>query len=331
MKAKSWLDYVWLDGISPQTLKSKIKVIDTASINKPRVWNFDGSSTNQAQTESSELILKPIRSFKNPFIKDSFILLNEVTNMDGTPHSTNKRRELVEILKPYNHDDFKVGIEQEYFILDPNDSPPNTREKRGLSYCGVGHNNTFGRDIAEEHADLCLKAGISISGINAEVSYSQWEYQVGMVDILDGCDQLWISRYILEKLAEKRGLVVIWHPKPFQGINGSGMHVNISSKQLREDMENKRSLAISYCEKLGKNIQEHIDVYGEFNELRLTGGFETCSINEFKWGIGDRTASIRIPSSIDDKTTPGYIEDRRPASNANPYEVMRVLVKTLSS
>ena len=94
-------------------------------------------------------------------------------------------------------------------------------------------------------------------------------------------------------------------------------------------MKNKKKLVIEACEKLGQKVEEHIAVYGPNNADRLTGANETCSINEFRYGIGDRTASIRIPSSIEDKTTPGYLEDRRPASNGDPYEIVTRMIKTI--
>ena len=64
------------------------------------------------------------------------------------------------------------------------------------------------------------------------------------------------------------------------------------------------------------------------NELRLTGKHETCSIDEFKIGVRDRGCSVRIPLSVyNDKC--GYFEDRRPASNANPYEVTAFIMESL--
>ena len=92
---------------------------------------------------------------------------------------------------------------------------------------------------------------------------------------------------------------------------------------------NKKKLVIAACEKLATKIEEHIAVYGPNNEHRLTGANETCSIKEYRYGIGDRTASIRIPSSIEDSTTPGYLEDRRPASNGDPYEIIDRIVQTI--
>lgn len=333
-----FLEYIWLDGNSPQQLRSKTKIVEVKNEDKIKLsnWNFDGSSTNQAETSNSELILKPVNKFKNPFIENGFLVMCEVYHTDGSRHITNNRSTLVHTVNQFDQKTL-YGFEQEYIIYDNKTSKPlgwpvdGFPRPQGDYYCGVGANNVVGRDFVEEHTNLCLKAGLKISGINAEVMLGQWEYQIGPVEALDGSDQLWISRWILNRLSEKYGFRIELDPKPYIGNewNGSGMHVNFSTEEMREDLGNKYELVEEACQKLSQNITSHIEVYGKNNHNRLTGMNETCSINEFRWGVGDRTASIRIPYSIEDKTTPGYLEDRRPASNADPYEVCNVLIKTI--
>ena len=352
------LEYVFLDGNKPQHLRSKTKIVEreisTAFQSEESItpftifkswkenpetlpiWSFDGSSTNQAETSKSELILKPVNIFIDPFKTNGFIVVAEVMNIDMTPHSSNKRDKMVETLNKFD-DETMWGLEQEYFIYDTKTNKPLGWPKEGFPapqgpyYCAVGGNNVSGRDFVEEHAQLCEIANLQISGINAEVALGQWEYQIGPVYAKEGSDQLWVSRYILERLSEKYGYYIVLEPKPYHGQewNGSGMHMNFSTREMREDLKNKKKLVIEACERLGEKIEEHIAVYGSNNQYRLTGANETCSINEFRYGIGDRTASIRIPSSINDKTTPGYLEDRRPASNGDPYEIIQRMVKTI--
>lgn len=342
------LEYIWLDGNKPQQIRSKTKITEKLesrdsllkiykdSINLLSIWNFDGSSTNQAETSKSELLLRPVNVFKDPFKNNGILVLCEVLNTDKTAHYSNHRLSLEETVKNKDQESL-FGWEQEYFIYDNSTKKPlgwpseGYPEPQGDYYCANGGNHVKGRDFVEEHALLCQEAGLGISGINAEVALGQWEYQIGPVPALDGSDQLWISRYILERLSEKYNYYIELDPKPYKGNhwNGSGMHVNFSTQIMREDLTNKKELVIEACEKLGKNINKHISVYGINNENRLTGHNETCSINEFRWGIGDRTASVRIPSSIDDETTPGYLEDRRPASNADPYLVSQVMIETI--
>jgi glutamine synthetase len=335
-----FLEYIWLDGNNPQQLRSKTKIVEAKNEDKIKLtnWNFDGSSTSQAETQKSELILKPVNKFKNPFQEGGFLVMCEVYYPDGQRHESNQRSVLVNNVVDFDQKTM-YGFEQEYIIYDckagkplgwPQDGFP---RPQGDYYCGVGANNVSGRQFVEEHAQLCLNAGLKISGINAEVMLGQWEYQIGPVPAIDGSDQLWISRWILNRLSEKYGYRVELDPKPFIGDdwNGSGMHVNFSNEDMREDMENKYELVVDACKKLSHNIEEHIEVYGKNNRNRLTGSNETCSIDEFRWGVGDRTASIRIPYSIKDDTTPGYLEDRRPASNADPYQVCNVLIQTICS
>jgi len=342
------LEYIWLDGCETQQLRSKTKIIDCdtetkrllkqykSKKKKAPIWNFDGSSTYQAETSKSELALIPKNYFMNPFAKDSILVLCEVFNTDGTAHESNTRKKMVDALSKYD-DETMWGWEQEYFIFDQKTKKPigwpekGSPREQGEYYCSVGSNNVAGREFVEEHADLCISAGISISGINAEVALGQWEYQVGTVTAEEGADQLWISRYILHRLSEKYGYRIELDPKPFAGNewNGSGMHVNFSTKTIREDKLNKMMIAIEMCEKLGEKHAEHIEVYGKNNEARLTGANETSSIEKFGWGIGDRTKSIRIPSTIQDPDSIGYIEDRRPASNGDPYLIVEKMVTTI--
>lgn len=355
------LEYIWLDGSSPQQIRSKTKIINyhynsdvllrslepsqkhltnvkTFISSVIPTWNFDGSSTYQAETSKSELILVPVNAFKNPFEENSILVVSEVWHPDGTPHESNTRRSMVETVESID-DETLYGFEQEYFILDNRTGRPLGwpsgalvfPKPQGDYYCGVGADNVSGRDFVREHTDLCIAAGLEVSGINAEVALGQWEYQIGPVPAIYGSDQLWVSRYILYRLGEKYNYRIELDPKPFKGVqwNGSGMHVNFSTKSLRENLENKKEIAEQMCLKLGQFHKEHIEVYGINNEHRLTGENETSSMEEFGWGIGDRTKSIRIPSSIRDKDSIGYIEDRRPASNADPYLIVDRIIRTI--
>ena len=342
------LEYIWLDGSKTQQIRSKTKIIKSEWVTEDLLrqyktgtktapnWNYDGSSTYQAETSNSELLLYPKNYFLNPFTKNSIIVLCEVYNVDGTPHATNTRTKMMDTLNKYD-DETNWGWEQEYFIFsktrnNPLGWPTNGEPReQGDYYCSVGTNNIAGRDFVEEHTELCIKAGLSIGGINAEVALGQWEYQIGTVTAEDGADQLWVSRYILHRLSEKYNYRIELDPKPFKGQdwNGSGMHVNFSTKTIREDKVNKKEIAIEMCKKLEATHNEHIAVYGENNENRLTGTNETSSIEDFGWGIGDRTKSIRIPSSINDPNAVGYIEDRRPASNGDPYLIVDRMVRTI--
>ena len=336
---KAKLEYVWLDGSVPtQMMRSKTKIIDVSKIKGKLkvkdcpVWSFDGSSTNQAKGNSSDLLLKPVRVFVDPSRKNGYLVITEVLNADGTPHKTNGRATIDD-----DDNDFWFGFEQEYVFWDIEMNNPlgfpsagYYPAPQGPYYCSVGAEYIVGRDIVEEHMDMCLDADINIEGINAEVMKGQWEYQVFAKGAKEAGDQVWAARYLLEKVAEKYGVRVNLHPKPVAGDwNGSGMHANFSNKALRT--AGKKEVYDKICKKFGdkKRIKEAIEVYGAYNDERLTGLHETQSIKKFSYGISDRGASIRIPIATVENKWKGWLEDRRPASNADPYKVAASIIRTV--
>ena len=336
------LEYLWLDGCNPTQIRSKTKIVKSFGRKggEAPVWGFDGSSTEQADGNSSDCVLKPVRIYPNPLESSTYqqgsIVLCEVWNVDDTPHSTNTRRELEETLEDntminnYPVDEW-VGFEQEYTLYDLDTSKPlgwptvGEPPPQGDYYCG----RNIGENIMREHTDACIAAGIEICGTNAEVMLGQWEYQIGAGGSIHMSDDLWVARWLMERICEKHELSVSLHPKPIVGDwNGAGCHTNFSTREMRE--EGGYDKIIEACEKLSKNPQEHIDVYGQDNEQRLTGDHETCSINEFRYGVSDRGASIRIPWQVE-KDGCGYLEDRRPSSNCDPYKVSKKLIETICS
>lgn len=342
MKNKIFLEYVWLDGYKTQNLRSKIKVIDHNTELKGPVelddvpeWNFDGSSTMQAEGKESECVLRPVRLYNSDDGSKTVYVFCEVMNADETFHETNTRIELaaskLHIDIPGDNDlGFWWGFEQEYFMMI-NDNPagfPNYGYPRaqGEYYCGVGNDNVKHRDLAEWHMYECLALGIEITGINAEVALGQWEYQVFNRDTLKACDDLWMSRYILHKMGESRGITINLAPKPVKGDwNGSGCHTNFSDEILRSG-SNKQYFEL-YLNNLAERHQLHIENYGDQNQERLTGEHETQHINAFSYGVGDRGASIRIPNSVVKDGWCGYLEDRRPAANCDPYSVTKLIIE----
>ncbi|MEC7851335.1 MAG: glutamine synthetase beta-grasp domain-containing protein [Bacteroidota bacterium] len=335
MSQKSKLEYIWLDGFKPtQSLRSKTRIERDFSgkIEDCPMWSFDGSSTQQAEGNDSDCLLKPVAIFPDPDRSNGYLVMTEVLNADGTPHESNGRATIDD-----DDNDFWFGFEQEYFLNDPTTNLPlgfpenGYPAPQGQYYCSVGAKNAFGRDIVEDHLDQCLEAGINVEGINAEVATGQWEYQVFAKGAKNAGDQVWVARYLAERNAEKWGVSIDLHPKPIKGDwNGSGMHANFSNEVMRtkggEELFNK------ICEAFdGKNIKKHMDVYGAHNEERLTGLHETQSIDKFSYGVSDRGASIRIPIGTVEDGWVGRLEDRRPASNGDPYKIASVIVSTTKS
>ncbi len=332
--SKSKLEYIWLDGYDPtQSLRSKTKVVSDfdGELSSCPEWCFDGSSTQQAEGGASDCLLKPIAIFPDPGRKNAYLVMNEVLNADGTPHESNGRATIDD-----DDDDFWFGFEQEYTIWDPTTNLPigfpagGFPAPQGPYYCSVGAGNAVGREIVEEHLDLCLDAGLNVEGINAEVMMGQWEYQIFAKGAARAGDEIWVSRYLLERVAEQYGYSINWHCKPVEGDwNGSGMHANFSNTVLRT--AGCKETYDRICNAFHGTIMEHISVYGAENNQRLTGLHETQSIDKFSYGVSDRGASIRIPVATVTSGWKGWLEDRRPASNADPYKVASVIISTVSS
>lgn len=323
------LEYVWLDGNKTQSARSKIKVLQEwdGSLDSIPKWNFDGSSTNQAPGNDSERLLLPVRHYK---FRNKFIVLCEVFNPDGTSHESNTRAELRSFLNSHPEQGSWWGFEQEYFIVQ--DGNPigfsKTPGPQGPYYCSVGGDKAIGRPLAEHHMLSCLAAGMEITGINAEVAPSQWEYQCFSKDPLKASDDLIVSRYILSSLAEERGLDIDISPKPVKGDwNGSGCHANFSTVKMRD--EGTEAYFKNVLSRMELRHDIHIEGYGELNHERLTGLHETQDIKIFSWGVADRGASIRVPTDTFKGGWKGYLEDRRPASNCDPYTVVRLISEAI--
>jgi glutamine synthetase len=333
--AKQKLEYIWLDGTEPtQSLRSKTKVVSSfnGDLKDLDDWSFDGSSTNQAEGGSSDCVLKPVYVVADPQRNNGWLVMCEVMNADGTPHPTNGRATIED-----DDNDFWFGFEQEYFLWDPETNKPlgfpanGYPGPQGPYYCSVGASNAFGRDIVEEHLDACLDAGLNVEGINGEVAAGQWEFQIFSKGAKEAGDQIWIARYLLERIGESYGVAVNWHCKPLGKLdwNGSGMHANFSNSLLRN--ANSKEIFTKVCEAFRPVVKEHIAVYGADNDQRLTGKHETASIHDFSYGVSDRGASIRIPLYSVQKGWSGYLEDRRPNSAADPYKVAARIIKTVKS
>jgi glutamine synthetase len=331
--AKLKLEYIWLDGYEPvANLRSKTKIVegdvDSFSLEDCPMWGFDGSSTQQADGSDSDCMLKPVAIFPDGARHNGFLVMSEVMLPNGDPHPSNARATIADDA------DFWVGLEQEYFMYQdgkplgwPDAGYPNPQ---GEYYTGVGFKNVgdIARQIVEEHLDLCIEAGINHEGINAEVAKGQWEFQIFGKGSKNAADQVHVARYILLRLAEQYGVDINFHCKPFTGDwNGSGMHCNFSSDYMRT--KGGKDYFEKLMDKFEEYKDEHIAAYGPDNHMRLTGLHETQSIDKFSWGIADRGASIRVPHSFANAGYKGYLEDRRPNSQGDPYKIVSRVLKTV--
>ncbi len=329
-------EYIWIDGTEPtREVRSKTKIL--ADGDEPGIWGFDGSSTNQATGDNSDVVLQPGFICPDPIRGGDNILVmcETMLTTDMSPHPTNTRALARAAEEKYGDQESWFGLEQEYTLIDPGTGwpagfPPNGfPAPQGPYYCGVGALKIHGRDMVEEHTDLCIAAGLKISGTNAEVMPGQWEFQIGPAGTVEVGDHLWIARYLLYRVGEKYNVEVSIDAKPMKGDwNGAGMHTNFSTKLMRENYD----ACVAAAEALGApgKPEAHLAVYGAGIEDRLTGAHETQRFDQYSYGVSDRGASVRIPWQVA-KDGKGYIEDRRPNANADPYAVAALMTETVCS
>jgi len=329
--------YVWIDGTG-EGMRSKVKCLDSkpSKVEELPEWNYDGSSCYQADGSNSDVYLKPVKMYPDPFTRgDNILVLCETYNFKDEVMATNQRKKCLEIMEKAKDQKPWFGIEQEYTLFDVDQHPYGWPKNgypgpQGPYYCGVGASRVYGRGIETAHVKACMYAGIPVSGTNAEVMPAQWEFQVGPSEGISMGDDLWMARYLLERVAEDFGVSVSFDPKPISGDwNGAGAHCNYSTLAMRE----KGGMAHieAAIEKLRKRHHRHIRDYdpkqGKDNERRLTGLHETSSVDTFSAGVANRGSSIRIPREVAAKGY-GYLEDRRPSSNCDPYVVTGLIVQT---
>jgi glutamine synthetase len=339
---RRWIEYIWLDYLNNYRSKTRILNYDGSNgpfcIERIPIWNFDGSSTQQADGEDSEVYIKPVYMVRDPFRrgKDSWLVLCDTWLPDGEPHPDNTRVTAMKVFsqQPVIDSETWFGLEQEFFITKSGlpmgmdhftlkDSQ--TKNIQGPYYCGVGTGNCHCREFMDEAVKNMADSGLNITGLNFEVAPGQAEFQI-MTEGIDAADELHLARYILIRTAEKNDLTINLHPKPFKtNLNGSGCHTNYSTKAMRED--GGYDIIIAAIKKLEEKHKEHIAVYGVDNDMRLSGKWETADINTFTYGVADRGASVRIPR-FTERDKKGYLEDRRPASNMDPYLVTAKIAET---
>lgn len=338
------IEYIWIGG--NKELRSKSKTIYSnkkITLEDLPLWNFDGSSTAQANGDDTEILIKPCALFKDPFRKYGYLVLCDTYRPNGEPHKTNKRYFALKIFQKYKEQEPMYGLEQEFFFMKkgtkiPLSFPTPTMigqlqpqlGPQGPYYCSVGASNCYHREIMEDFYNKALYAGIKISGINAEVAPSQWEFQVGPCIGIEQGDHLWVARYILERISEIYNCDICYDPKPLKGDwNGSGCHTNFSTLKMRNDSGLIEIL--NAINKLSVNHKNMISVYGdEDNKERLTGRHETGNWEKFTFGYGTRNTTIRIGNDVKLKNK-GYFEIRAVSSNIDPYYVTSEILKTINN
>jgi len=332
-------EYVWIDAKGTFRCKTKTLETECKTVEDYPIWNFDGSSTGQAPGHDSEVYLKPAAVFKDPWRRGAHVVVlcecvvpvGDTMKFKPQPEF-NTRATALKIFDRCKEAKPWYGIEQEYTLFYDDCRTPFGWPNKGFPapqgpyYCSAGAQNAYGRRVADAHYRACIYAGVKVAGINAEVMAGQWEYQIGPCEGIQSGDHVMMSRYVMYRVCEDYGVVVSFDPKPISGDwNGAGAHTNYSTLKMRS--EGGYGEIIDAIKKLEAKHMKHIESYGKGNERRLTGLHETAKITEFTYGVADRGASVRIPRTtfLEKK---GYLEDRRPASNMDPYIVTALIAQT---
>lgn len=324
-------EYIWLDAKGTPRSKTRMLpdgVLGVSVAEDLPSWQYDGSSTGQAELGSSDVLLRPVRIFRNPFSSSGRALwiLCETFADPTTPHPTNYRARAREVFAETSSLSLQFGFEQEFFCAEGGFNEEELSLYSSNAYCGAGYDAVRIRGFMEEAERHALGMGLSITGKNMEVVPGQGEFQVFGSD-LNACDHLVLLRYLLLRQGEVSKLHVTFAPKPYPSLNGSGCHTNISTAQTRSE---------GGLEAIHKILQHGLmpdhtsfmEVWGEDNDKRMTGDCETSDPSKFTWNERNRGASVRIPllTVLNGK---GYFEDRRPASSMDPYQVSSHLAKSI--
>jgi len=340
-------EYIVIDGVCTDGMSfdlcSKTLTLEKApqSVHDLPVWSISWEDEKGCATE---VHMVPRRIYRDPFRPgDNVLVLCDCYDEPdlgsgenhGGPAFFNTRAGCDAVMSRAMGlgDDPWFGMEQEYYLLDVRTRQPLGWPQDGLLgkhddayFCSVGAQKSIAREVVEAHARGCMYAGIKFGGINSEVAPSQWEFQIGPCSGIQAGDDLWAARYILQRVCEMYKICVTFDPKPVPGWAGIGCHTNYSTVATRTKPGGYDAM-LKQIAKLRARHHEHMLSYGHGNERRLTGVEHTAGINDFSYGVADRSASIRIGNKIVEQDC-GYYEDRRPAANMDPYLVTKLLVET---
>eukprot|EP00434_Breviolum_minutum_P027703 symbB.v1.2.024504.t1/scaffold2326.1/size131277/8 len=331
-----WIDSDYWDGNSFDLCCKTLTLPDVPlSLDDVPIWSYSGD-------DAKDIVIVPRRTYRDPFRGGDNVLVLADTYQEpsgdeqdhGKATKFNARAACQAAMQQAEDigEDPWFGFEQEYYLIDPKSKWPlgwpagKYPDKDTAFYCSVGSTKVVAREIIEAHYRACLYAGVMIGGINSEVAPAQWEFQVGPASGTQGADDLWMARYILQRLCEEYNVGVTFDPKPVPKQAGIGCHTNYSNMATRSAPGGMDAIK-KQCERLRQEHAKHIASYGIGNERRLTGKDDTAAMSDFSWGIGDRAASIRIGCKVAMRDC-GYYEDRRPAANMDPYLVSQLLVET---
>jgi glutamine synthetase len=311
MTTKVIAEYIWMD--KKNNFRSKSRTLDIRNqsdieIDNLPKWNYNGVLCGQSE---NNVILTPVAVFMCPFRgQNSILVLCETYKENGEPMSNNYRQNAVKIFNDNKEIEPMFELEQDYFIINPNNNKPlgfpisGYPEPEGDYFCSIGTLNNFGRKIADLHYKLCLVAGVNIYSISANVAPGQWKFQIGQCNGIEAGDHMMIARYILDRIGELNNVCIDYSEKPVQGNwNHSKCCVNYSTRHMRRGLGDKRGIDFitDAIKKLKKNNDDYVNILNYNTDTNM-------DMNNF----------ITIPNEVNVKEC-GYFEDKRPPANINPY------------
>jgi len=341
-RGKVLATYIWIDSTQEQ-LRQKTATLDSfpSDVSELKIWNFDGSSTGQASGNYSDVLLRPVAFFRDPFRRGNHILVFcECLREDGNPHPNDARRPLAQTIESCQEKDPLFVLEQQYTMLDLKHRPLGWPQPSGFpsatgdSYCGIGADRSFGRDIAEAHISACLFAGVKIEGMRGGLMPGQWAFRIGPGSGVEVADHLWVARFILHQVAEQFGVVISIHPNPVAKISTSFLPVYLATKEIREEK------GLKAAEEAAKRLRETHESYQEIFRREqgrefsiefsreLSRDFSRDLSRDFSRADLDPRDLVRareVPESWGSK----YLEDGRPASNCDPYVLIQKIAETV--
>lgn len=297
---------------------------------------FDGSSIEgYARIEESDMYLYPdLDTFEifpwRPQQGKVARFLCDVYRPDGTPFEGDPRNILKKVVKEAEQIGytFDVGPECEFFLFDlkENGEPTNNSLERG-GYFDVGPLDS-GENARREMVLTLEDMGFEVESSHHEIAPAQHEIDFKYDDAVKTADNIMTFKMVVRTIAKRHGLHATFMPKPKYGINGSGMHINMSikkdGKNIFDDPKGKLGLSEDAYHFIA-GLMKHMDgITAVTNPIvnsykRLVPGYEAPVY--VAWSATSRSPLIRIPSS---RGTSTRVELRSPDPAANPYLALAV-------
>ena len=299
---------------------------------------FDGSSINGfVRVEESDMYLRPdLDTFVifpwRPQQGKVARLICDVYMPDGTPFEGDPRYILKKAINKAEAMGYtmNVGPECEFFLFEvDNDGNPTLKTNDKGSYFDLGPID-LGENARRDMTLALEDMGFEIETSHHEVAAGQNEIDFKYADALVTADNVTTFKYVVKSIAQRHGLYATFMPKPLHGVNGSGMHINISL------MKNGKNAFYNGDDELGLSSVAYNFIAGVLKHIKEICAITNPLVNSYKrlvpdyeapvyiaWSSKNRSPLIRVPASRGECTR---IELRSPDPSANPYLVLACLL-----